>query len=212
MVMWHIYVWVVPIVILAVLYGFRWKAGLWSNSLTLGTILFSILVAVGWWESLAYLIATSAPLLLFFADSVAIWTIFLVTFALLDLTTRFMSTIKVKYVDIVENVGNGIVLFMLFLALYGFFRFAEELGPVGEHAPPTIDTSGDSMAVKVFRILSDGNLSGFTQVNQFDDSGEFRALHLQRRQALMYNMMSDQEKSAIYGLQGKDEQVEKLKR
>lgn len=207
MVMWHIYGYVVPIVIFAILYGFRWKVGLWSNSLSLGAVLFSILVAVGWWEKLAYLLATQAPLLLFFADGVAIWAIFLITFALLDLATRFMSTIKVKYVDVVENVGNGIVLFLLFLALYGFFLFAEELGPVGEHAG--VNTPGDSVAVKMFRMLSDGNLSGFTRVNQFDDKGDFRALHLQRRQALMHNMLTGD--GAISGLQGKDEQVEKIK-
>ena len=210
MVMWQIFGYAVPLVILAVLYGFRWKAGLWSNCLSLGAVLFSVLVAVGWWEPLAYLIATQVPVMLFFADCIAIWTIFLVTFGLLDLATRFMSTIRVKYVDMVENIGNGIVLFLLFLALYGFFRFAEELGPVGEKSPPVVSVSGDSMPIQMFRILSAGNLAGFMQVNQFDSKGDFRELHLQRRQALMLNMITGE--GAISGLQGKEEQVDKLKR
>jgi len=205
--MWQIYGWAVPIVILAILYGFRWKAGMWSNSLSLGAALFSVLVAVGWWESLAHLIATQAPAMLFFADCLAVWTLFLVTFGLLDLATRFMSTIKVKYADMVENIGNGVVLFLLFLTLYGFFLFAEELGPVGDHA--NVSVQRDSMPVNVFRFLSSGNLSGFTQVTQFDSKGDFRELQLKRRQALMLNMMTGE--GAISGLQGKEEQVNKIK-
>ena len=187
MVMWYIYGYTIPIVILAVLYGFRWKVGMWGNFLSLGCVLFSILVAIGWWEEIAYFTAQQIPTMLFFADGVAIWGIFLIMLALLDLATRSMSAVKVKFADIVENVGNGIVLFLLFLALYGFFLFAEELGPVGEHA--NVSAPGDSIAVQIFRMLSDGNLSGFTGGNQFDDKGNFRDLHLQRRQALMLNVM-----------------------
>jgi len=207
MVMWHIYGWAVPVVILAVLYGFRWKAGMWSNCLSLGAVLFSALVAVGWWENLAYLIGTNVPLLLFFADCIAVWGLFLVTFGLLDLAMRFLSTIKVKYADMVENVGNGIVLFLLFLALYGFFRFAEELGPVGEHA--NVSVQADTVPIQMLRILSAGNLAGFTHVNQFDGDGKFRELQLKRRQALMLNVMTGE--GVIAGLQGKDEMAEKIK-
>jgi len=206
-VLWYAYGYAVPVVILSVLYGLRWKAGLWSNCLSLGAILFSVLVAVGWWESLAYLLAMQIPQALFFADCVAIWALFLVTFVLLDLAMRFLSPIKVKYADPVEPIGNGIVLFLIFLALYGFFLFAEELGPVGEHANAT--PPGDSVAIQMFRMLSAGNLEGFTGGNQFDSDGKFRELHLKRRQALMLNMMSSE--GAIAGLQGTDKMAQDLK-
>ena len=197
-VMYMIYGYAVPVVILAVLYGFRWKVGMWGNCLSLGAVLFSILVAVGWWEDVACLLAQQAPVVLFLADCMAIWGIFLVTLLILDALTRTMSTIKVKYADIVENIGNGIVLFLLFLALYGFFLFAEDVGPVGENHG--VETPGDSMAIQMFRYLSDGNLAGFTGVSQFDSDGKFRELHLKRRQALMYNALEG-------SIQGKEEQA-----
>ena len=207
MVMYQIYGFAVPLIILAALGGFRWKAGLWGNTLALGAVLFSVLIAVNWWEDVAELLAKQAPVTLFVADCIAIWVLFIVSLLILDMATRYISTVKVKYHDMVENIGNGIVLLVLFLVLYGFFLFAEELGPVGEWHD--VSPKEDSAAVKVFRMLSapgQGNLSAFSGGNQFDGKGKFRTLHLQRRQAIMGNMLSDN------GLQGSDSQVGQMKR
>ena len=202
--MFHIYGYAVPIVILAALFGFRWKAGMWGNCLSLGAVLFSFLIAVGWWEDVAELLVKQAPVMLFAADCVAFWTVFVIALLVLDGATRFLSTVKVKYAEQVEYVGNGAVLLLLSLALYGIFLFAEDLGPVGEHED--VDSLADSVPIQVLRILSDGNLSGFTRVNQFDDTGNFRTLHLQRRQAIMLNQLSDN------GIKGSEAQAGKVKR
>ena len=211
--MYHIYVYAVPLIILAALGGFRWKAGLWGNGLTLGAVLFSVLVAIGWWEDVAELLATQAPATLFVADCLALWVLFLVTLLILDTATRYLSTVKVKYNDMVENIGNGIVLLLLFAVLYGFYLFAEEAGPVGENfdAPEP----GNSVAIQIFQVLSArsqeggplGNLSPFTEGNQFDDRGEFRKLQLQRRQTLMGNMIGENG-----SLEGSDTQVGQMTR
>jgi len=209
MVMYQIYVFAIPLVILAALGGFRWKAGLWGNSLTLGAVLFSVLTAVGWWEDVAELLAKQAPATLFVADCIAIWVLFIVSLLILDTATRYMSTVKVKYNDMVENVGNGIVLLLLFVTLYGFYLFAEELGPVGENLDAVPSNGVAAWGIPMFRHLSapgQGNLSAFTGGNQFDDRGEFRKLQLQRRQAIMGNMLGDD------GLQGTDSQVDQMKR
>ena len=189
-ILYQIYVYAVPVIILATLFGFRWKVGMWGNILSLGAVLFSALIAAGWWEDLAELLAKQVPKMLFLADGIAFWTIFVVSLLFLDAATRFASTVKVKYADTIENYGNGVVLFLLFAALYGIFLFAEELGPVGEHIDG-VDVSSDTVAVQLLRVLSGGNLSGFTRSNQFDGNAEHRKLHLQRRQALMYNMLGE---------------------
>ena len=205
-VLYLIYGYAIPVVILAVLYGFRWKAGMWGNCISLGTVLFSFLIAVGWWEDVAELLAQQAPITLFVADCVAFWIIFIVALLILDTATRFMSTVRIKYADVIENVGNGIVLFLLFLTLYGIFLFAEDLGPVGEKL--VADSPGDSVAIKILRILSVGNLSAFSEnnVKQFDGEGEFQSLHQQRRQAIMYNQLNGD------SIKGSADLVGKLKR
>ena len=204
-VLFIIYGWAVPVVILAALCGFRWKAGMWGNLLSLATVMFAFLIAAGWWEDLAFLLATKVPAMLFFADCIAFWTIFVVALLILDIATRFASSVKVKYADTVESVGNGVALFLLFAAVYGTFLFAEDLSPVGEyHNAPQ---QGDSITIQVLRILSGGNLSGFTQVTRFDNDGKFRSLHLQRKQALMLNMLGENGSP-----QGSESQADKLKR
>jgi hypothetical protein len=205
LVLYKIYIVAIPLIILASLFGFRWKVGLWGNCLTCGAVLFSFLIAAGWWEDAAALIAGQAPALLFVADCVAFWTIFVVSLLILDTATRFISTVKVQYAGLVESIGNGIVIFFLCMALYGTFLFAEDIGPVGARIDDAVPR--DSGEIHMLRILSAGNLSGFSQGNQFDDTGKFRELQLQRRQAIMYNVL-EKEGSITYsgnvpGRQGK---------
>jgi hypothetical protein len=214
MVLYHIYGWVVPIVILAALFGLRWKVGMWGNILSLGAVLLSFLIAVGWWENLAYLLAKQAPMLLFVADCIAFFTIFLLSLLILDFATRYMSTIKVKYADTVEKVGNGVALFLLSSALYVTYLFgAGDLGAVGEHHNVQL-TAGEQnpITIQALRLLSVGNLGAFNpdNVSRFDRDGNFRELHLQRRQALMLNMLNSSEGGAIRGVQGTDAQAERI--
>ena len=206
MILWHIYGYAVPLAILGALYGLRWKVGMWGNSLTLGALLFSALIAAGWGEDFAEFLAKQIPAMLFLADVVAFWTIFVVALLILDTATRNLSSVKVKYADMVENVGNGIALFLLFAALYGIFLFAEEIGPVGERHDASAPDD-NSVAVQMLRIVSAGNLSGFTQTQQFDEKGNFRKRHFQRRQALMYNVVSKKGSLSADGAQ-----VGKMKR
>jgi len=210
MALYHIYGWAVPIVIFTALFGLRWKVGMWGNLLSLGAVLFAFLIAVGWWENLAYFLAQQAPLLLFVADCIAFFTIFLVALLILDLATRSLSSVKVKYADMVEKVGNGVALFLLSTAVYLVYLFGStDLGAVGyDH---NTQVGEDTVTISALRFLSAGNLSGFMEVNQFDGRGDFRELHLKRRQALMLNMLDNADEGAIRGIQGNDTQVGKIK-
>jgi len=210
MALYYAYGVAVPLVILATLYGFRWKVGMWGNFLSLGAVCFAFLIAVGWWESLAYFIAQQAPAMLFVADCIAFFVIFLVALLILDTATRNLSKVKVKYPDMVEKIGNGVVLFLLSLILYNVYLFgADDLATVGERHDA--DLKGDTIAVAALRILSAGNLSGFTQVSQFDSRGDFLKLHQQRRQLLMLNMLENGAEGPIRGIQGSDTHLGKIK-
>jgi len=206
----------VPLVILAALYGFRWQVGMWGNLLSLGAVLLAFLFAIGWWESLAQLLVTHVPQMLFIADCVAFFTIFLVALSLLDLATRFMSSVKVKYAEMVENIGNGIALFLLASALYVTYSFAyHDLGPVGENPDFTLkDSQKNPLSFQALRLLSVGNLGTFREenVSKFDSSGDLRELQLERRQALMLNAMEVKEGNPWDKIKGSDTLAEKVKR
>ena len=211
LILYNVYGYVIPIVILAALYGFRWKIGMWGNTITLGAVLFSILIAFGWWEDVAYLLSTQVPPMLFIADCISIWVIFLISLLILDTATRYMSTVKVKYNEIVENVGNGIALFLLFGVLFQFTIFANgHLGMVGENPGTASPGTATNATISALQILSAGNLSGFSQTNKFDASNDFVELNLQRRQALMLNVMRAE--GPIQGIQADDSLIDRVER
>ena len=208
--LYHIHDYAVPLIIFGALYGFRWKVGMWGNIISLGAVLFSFLIAVGWWESLAYFLAQQVPQMVYLADCLAFWVIFIVSLLFLDLFTRFMSSVKVKYDDRVENIGNGVALFLLATSLCITYSFAyHDLGPVGEnHDVQLSDGAKNPLTFTALRLLSIGNLAGFTQTNRFDgnhDPGKsLRERQLQRRQALMLNMIENADKGPISGILGPD--------
>jgi hypothetical protein len=188
----------VPIVTLTALCATRWKEGFWGNLISFGNVSFSILISVGWWEDIACLLALRFSGWVFYADTIAIWAIFLLSLLILETLTRLLSRVKVKFADAVEKAGSGLMIFLLFLVLYSFFRFAEMLSPVGENidVPPQIanaaapidqmEKPGDPLLIPIFRLLSAGNLASFTTPTQFDYEGTFTRNHLMRRQVIMH--------------------------
>lgn len=184
----------VPLAVAASIYGMRWKEGLWGNTLGVFAVLFSAMVALGWWESLAILFCKHVPKALYIADFASFWAIFLLSLATICEVTRVLSRVRVKYDDVVEKVGNGIMSTILVLLLLGIYQFTMEMSPVGEHADAT-PPAQDSIQTKAFRLLTIGNLSSFTEVRPFDKNGEFRQDHFQRRQALMHQRLTDEKSS-----------------
>jgi uncharacterized membrane protein required for colicin V production len=176
----------VPLAVVAAIFGTRWKEGFWGNILSVFSVFFSALVAIGWWEPLALLLSTKIPKMLYLADCVAIWLIFIITLLVVSELARIMSRVRVKFAVPIENVGNVVALTLLFLTLYGFFLFSMDLSPVGENLDASV--ASDSVQIQMLRILSAGNLASFTAPMQFDAQGNFRQNHLERRKALMENM------------------------
>ncbi len=189
------YIYGVPLAIAAAVFGFRWKEGFWGNVLALVNVMFSLLIAVGWWEDVAILFAKQFPKMLFFADAIAFWTIFVVSLLILMEATKAFSRVQVKFAIPVEKAGNGVALTLLFLAMYGIFNFASVMEPVGY--PENATRNSDPVSVKMLRILSAGNLSSFTKPMQFDRDGNFGQNHLKRQQAI-WNHYKTKEGSILY--------------
>lgn len=185
----------VPLAVAGAIFGMRWKEGFWGNILSVFAVMFSMLIAIGWWEPLASLLAEKVPKMLFAADFICLWVLFLVALAIIGEITRLLSRVKVKFADSVEKGGNSLALILLFGLLMGFYLFALDLAPVGERADAT--PPGDSIQVKAFRLLTAGNLSSFVDPKPFDENGDFRRFHFERRQAIMQNCL-DNNNSLFY--------------
>ncbi len=175
----------VPLAILCALFGFRWREGLWGNTISAFCVVFSVFIAVAWWETLAATLSNAMPSGLFLWDLISIWAILLLCLAIFSELTRALSRIKVQFAIPIEAVGNVVSLAVLFVLVYGFFLFTMDLAPIG--ATNTEQAPADSKAIQAFRLLSKGTLEAFVNPHPFDAHGEFRRDHLLRRQALMRN-------------------------
>jgi hypothetical protein len=178
----------VPLALLAAIFGFRWREGLWGNTIAAICVMFSIFFAVAWWETVADMLAQAMPSILFLSDLVAIWLIFLASLAILNELTLLLSRVKVLFLLPIEAVGNLVVLTFLFLLMYNFFLFTVDLAPIG--AEKDVQTPADSVLIGTFRMLSTGTLEAFDNPRQFDATGKFRENHLLRRKALQQHAES----------------------
>ncbi|GHT24131.1 hypothetical protein FACS189419_08880 [Planctomycetales bacterium] len=200
----------VTLVILAALYGFRWKEGCWGNIIAIPCVWFSALIAINWWEDLASFITSKVPAWVFYWDSISVWVIFLVALIILDALTKKMSGVKVYFSEKIENFGNGAALFLLALSLWTFYLFAETLSPVGDLLKPEQMSEkksdpkaaavkkapdikpknpDDTLLIQTLRLLSAGSLESFTRPAQFDTYQDFQRDHLMRRQAVMFHAL-----------------------
>ncbi|MGL4594079.1 MAG: hypothetical protein ACRCUY_05050 [Thermoguttaceae bacterium] len=175
----------VPLAVAGGIFGFRWKEGFWGNFITLFNVFFSVLLAIGYWESLAVILSGYAGTMLFLTDFICIWGIFLISLALLNELTKFVSNVKIKFAIPVESAGNGVALLITTLLVLCFYWFALDLAPIGENRD--VATPADSALIQATRMLSAGNFASFFTPTQFDADGTFRADHLHRRQSLMIN-------------------------
>ena len=172
----------VPLAILAGVFGFRWREGLWGNTVSAFCVLFSILFAIAWWEMVANALCQAMPSMLYTSDLVAIWAIFLVSLVILSELTRALSRVKVLFLLPIEAVGNFVALGVLYILMLNFFLFTVELAPIGEKQD--VQTAADSLLIQTCRVFSKGTLEAFVDPRPFDEHGELRRDHLLRRQEL----------------------------
>lgn len=191
-ILYQFFVFGTPLAVAAAIYGTRWKEGLWGNLLSVFAVLFSAIIAVGWWESLTIVLCNQVNSVLFVADYLVFWLLFLISLLIIGEVTRALSRVKVKFAEPIEKAGNAAVLTLLLTLLLGVYYFSMDLSPVGETAdaspPPP-----NSIQLSAFGVLTGGNLSSFTEPKQFDENGDFRMNHFLRKQALMENRLAKED-------------------
>ncbi|MDR1924349.1 MAG: hypothetical protein LBQ66_08240 [Planctomycetaceae bacterium] len=182
----------IPLAVVAALFGMRWKEQFWGNILAVFSVFFSILVAVNWFEPIAQLVNAQSVGMLFLADYLFLWLLFIVSLVFFMELTRGLSRVNVQFPIPIENAGNFLAIMMLVCLVWGFFGFSLNLAPLGETAGVTV-AEKDPMIISTLRQLSAGNLSNFGGKKPFDEFGEFRKDHLLRKQALLqYRLKSDE--------------------
>ena len=83
-----------------------WNEGLWSNAITLINIVFAAMLAVNYFELLATWLDGQAPTYSYIWDFIALWAIFVASFAILRAITDNLSKYRVRFKMPVEHAGR----------------------------------------------------------------------------------------------------------
>jgi len=165
------------------LFGLRLQEGFWSNMICCTNITFASLIAFNYYEPIAGLIMDAWEGGLFFYDYLVFWLLFSLVYFILNFITNKLSRVKVHFPKVVEQVGNGALLFGIFFNFVSIIFFTLPMAPF---QPPGSDGQNSGMmgfigteesrsewfGYKV-RILSDATLAPFTGENRWIDPKDY---------------------------------------
>ena len=153
------------------IFGLRLTEGLWSNMICCSNITFASLITFNYYELIAKLIEDAWIGGLFFYDFLVFWLLFSLLFFLLNIVTNKLSQIRVHFPKVVEQVGNGIFLVLLFVNFVSIIGFTLPMAPFQprDDAQKTGEWQSNFFSTKQ-RILCLGTLVPFTGENVWDDN------------------------------------------
>ncbi len=155
--------WVFIVAVPLSLIGLRLNEGFWGNTVCGANITFASLIAFNYYEPVAGLITDAWIGGLFFYDFLSFWFLFALAFFLLNTVTNKLSKFKVHFPKVVEQVGNGIALLVIFLNFTTLIFFTLPMAPFqpAEGAKQAEADRSEFFGQRA-RLLSIGNLSAFT--------------------------------------------------
>jgi hypothetical protein len=197
------------LLVLGMIAAATWLVGLWNNVITWISLVLSGLVASSFFEPLADRLHESASESAYLVDFLAVWAIFVATFAVLRIATGFLSRYRLQFDPWTEVVGRSVLSAMIALTFFAFASFTLHTAPLpirgtwGDHFQPTANArsfgvGADRVWSNFVQAASRGSLSEFresrflypydlpssTSVREFDPAHEFIARYRQRRRML----------------------------
>ncbi|MCL2305361.1 MAG: hypothetical protein FWC43_08470 [Planctomycetaceae bacterium] len=153
------------------IFGLRLNEGLWSNMICCSNITFASLITLNYFEPIAKLIEDAWAGGLFLYDFLVFWLLFSLMFFLLNTVTNKLSRVRVHFPKVVEQVGNGIFLILIFGNFVFNIGFTLPMAPFPpkENSQQTGEWQSNFLAYKM-RILCKGTLVPFTGENIWDNN------------------------------------------
>ncbi len=97
------------LVILFASVALTFHEGIWTNAIRLINVVTAALVATNFFEPVASWLDSMVPSLSYFNDFLALWLLFLGCVAVFREITDRVSKVKVRFLQIAEQVGGGIL-------------------------------------------------------------------------------------------------------
>jgi len=182
------------------IFGLRLQEGLWSNMICFSNITFASLITFNYYEPIAGMIEDAWAGGIFFYDYLVFWLLFSLTFFVLNFVTNKLSQIRVHFPKVVEQVGNGAFLFLIFFNFVSIIFFTLPMAPF---QPPDNQNSGLLATIgteesrsewfgQKVRLLSIGNLVPFTGEKIWIDPQVYVEAQTNKRWWLVNNAVEKQ--------------------
>jgi len=173
--------------------GFRWKDGLWGAIIVAFNLVFAGLITMNYYEMLGQMIASSAPVGLFYWDCLVFCILILVIYTILTIITNRISRVIVTFPQPVELSAKPLVLVAtVVLVIAPIVLFVIQIGATApKPVAGYIDlTKNQPMLIErvlpeSMRTASTGSLSAFSGPTEFDPNKDFFVRHYNRRCALL---------------------------
>ena len=173
--------------------GLRLREGFWGNTICLCNISFAGFLALNYFEPLAALIADAWAGALFYYDFVFFWLIFALAFYVINFITNRISRVKVHFPKVVEMVGNGVMLGLIFFNFASVIAFSLPMVPLkpDDNQKANLARFSESLGLRA-RLLSHGTLMPFSGEREWIDADSFVNDHMNKRWALYSNALDNE--------------------
>ena len=175
------------------LFGLRLQEGFWGNTVCFSNITFASLIAFNYFEPIAGLLVDAYVGGLYFYDFLCFWLLFSLVYYILNTVTNGLSKIKVHFPKVVEQVGNGVLLFAVFFNFVSIIFFTLPMAPFLP-ADDAVQTEADRSEFfgRKARILSLGSLSAFTGEKEWIHPEVYARMHTDKRWMLVSTAIEKQ--------------------
>ena len=175
--------------------------GMWSNAVRLINVITAALLAMNFFEPLAdWLEQTVSASYTFFWDFIALWGLFIVFSIIFRQLTDRLSTVKVKFLKVTDQIGSGVLSLWIGWVLVCIIMTSLHIAPLAKNC---LFDSFQPEQRMVLGFAPDRQWLAFTQKmsqgpyelsagekTMFDPHGEFLLKYATRRATLESNVQS----------------------
>jgi hypothetical protein len=182
------------ILIAFVCIAMMWTEGMWGNVITLVNVIFSVMLALNFFEPMATFMEGRIPSFTYHWDFICQWLIFAVSLAALSITTDQISTHQVRFKMPLEQAGRAIFAVATAWVLICFTTATMHTAPLGR-SPFRGSFQSEPLSKNLFGLAPDRMMLGFMHSRSkgalanptpkpFDEKGDYILKYGARRQSL----------------------------
>lgn len=125
-----------PLLLVLIIIGcvaFLYTEGIWSNAIRLINVVTAALIATNFWEPVARWLEGFGESFTYYWDLLALWGLFAISMLVFRSITSGLSKQKVKFLQIADNIGGGVLAAVVAWVMVCFITFTLHTAPLARN-------------------------------------------------------------------------------